>query len=193
MKLGFDLDGCVYDFTQGFKLALEYALNHHKSPQDKITLPDLPNPRGWNFYEHWGLDKGQYMDMLDLYAPMIYGNHRLEPMEGAGAAMRAALREGHEVWIVTHRGDENMLARSATASWLDAWGIYYTGLVFSRDKTIVPTDAFIEDRPENYAALEAAGVQAYLVDRPWNQDFEAGNRVSSVAEYVDKALSTVLV
>jgi hypothetical protein len=79
--------------------------------------------------------------------------------------------------------------------WLGYWGIPVTSLTFSRDKTVVPVDAFIEDRPENFQDLLDAGVDSYLVDRPWNQDFDfdPARRVKSVAEYIDKATSRVLV
>jgi len=38
----------------------------------------------------------------------------------------------------------------------------------------------------------AAGTDAYLIDRPWNQDCEVapGRRVASVGEFLRKSLAT---
>src|SRR5690606_16079728 len=86
--------------------------------------------------------------------------------------------------------DENIKAQ--TIFWLDAEGIPYDELHFSSDKTSVQTDYFIEDRIENFEhILENSETDAYLLDQPWNRNFEDWHdlfRFTSVQEYVDHIL-----
>jgi hypothetical protein len=44
----------------------------------------------------------------------------------------------------------------------------------------------VEDKVENFLALEAAGVETYLITRAWNEDFGPHpRRISCVMDYAD--------
>ena len=60
-----------------------------------------------------------------------------------------------------------MLFRSA--KWLHRHGLHFDSLTFSADKTVVSLDVMVDDKIANYDALETAGVEAWLLTRPWNQ------------------------
>lgn len=162
-RIGVDLDGVCYDFSASVYLAMEHQ-NHPKKPSHK------PESETWSFYEDWGLDVKEFIDIVNQGVDdgiIFCGPCR----PGTKEAFRLLREAGHTLHIVTDRrsgtGDN---AKENTYAWLNEHDLPYDTLTFSADKTVVKTDYFIEDKLENYDALEAAGVRAYLVDRPWNHD-----------------------
>lgn len=104
--------------------------------------------------------------------------------------MQAVKDAGHEIIVITDRsfGTTPAVSESATIEW---WKEYnfppFDEIHFSPDKTIVPTDIFVEDKVENFKALWKAGTPTYLINRPWNDHFDAGYyRISDVVEYPNK-------
>jgi len=94
---------------------------------------------------------------------------------------------GHDVVIITDRrfGSSPEVSQKNTYEWLAQHNIPYDELWFSADKTVVRTDMFVEDKIENYDALEKAGTDVYLINRAWNY-IEGGDnrkRIPSVSVY----------
>lgn len=188
MRLGIDLDGCVYDFTEALKRT---AIKHGVGGLHEGS--DFPAPTGWYFYEKWGLTRDEYALLLENYGEDLYSQD-LWPMEGSDLGMRLALERGHEIHLVTHRGEKSLGARFGTLRWLADFRVANTSVTFTRDKTIVPVDAFVDDKPENFQDLLDFGVDSYLLDRPWNRhyDCDPNRRVSSVVDFLDRLTSPVL-
>lgn len=96
---------------------------------------------------------------------------------------------GHEIVIITDRffGADPKASHVATEIWLAEHGIPYHELHFTPNKLYVPTDTFVEDKLENYDALVAGGVKAYLINRAWNavEGGDARERINDVSEYAD--------
>ena len=46
---------------------------------------------------------------------------------------------------------------------------------------------FLDDAPHNVDELRAAGIDCWLLDRPWNQTYETIYRVKTIAEFWNKA------
>lgn len=189
MRVGFDLDGCLYDFGNSVRRYL-----------DSIGRPygfkdDAPEPHDWNFFEYWGMDGAEFKEICNagVDAGFIFsGPARLNAAE----AVNRVADLGHEIIIITDRffgtpinlcGDIVNPSHLATDVWLAENGIPYHELHFTADKLYVPTDTFVEDKLENYDALVAGGVNAYLIDRPWNQvaGGDARNRIKDVIDYAD--------
>lgn len=181
-RVGFDLDGVVYDFRQAhadFEVgrgnvhcALELAADH------------------WDYFEGWGLSLDEW---LTSYAEGVDAGHILwlgTALPGAVEASKALHAAGHTIHIVTDRSI-GMDPQGATKSWLASVGFEYDTLDFSRDKTIVPTDIFIEDRIQNADALNAAGTPCYLINRPWNlvEGDDDRLRVDTMEQFVQRAVS----
>src|SRR5690606_28750369 len=105
------------------------------------------------------------------------------------SAVKAVKNMGHEVIIITDRqfGSTPYVSHKNTQNWLKRHDIPFDELYFSADKTCVPTDMFVEDKLENYDALDAAGVDVYLVNRAWNFVEENDNRrrIRHIMQYVD--------
>lgn len=88
---------------------------------------------------------------------------------------------------VTDRGSWGSPGRALelTHAWLEAHGVPFDTLTIAADKTTVPCQVFIEDRPENFTALRQAGVDAYLRSWPYNEHVPTppGRRVADLTQF----------
>lgn len=177
MKVGVDLDGVCYDFAGSLRAYLD-------------TLGGLPHgypePTRWEFYEDWGFDLQGFLslchDGVDAGVIFSYG----EPYPNTAEAFAWIKAAGHSIHIVTDRSfGANGASEAATRAWLDCHGLPFDSLTFSPDKTIVRLDVMVDDKPENYAALTAAGVDAWLLTRPWNKHVEGAQRVLDLLHFAE--------
>lgn len=184
MKIGVDLDGVCYNFGEAYK---SYLVRYQGFDESELT-----EPQTWDFFkEQWGMSTEDFLKYFAMGVNFGYIFRIGEPMPGAVDGVRALQDAGHTIHIVTHRDVGDHCAAN-TEHWLKSVGIKYDTLTFSRDKTIVPVDVFIEDNVDNHEALLNEGVAAFLIDRPWNAHVDvgekygfAGLRVSCWDEFVD--------
>lgn len=188
-RVGFDLDGVLYNFGDSVKRYLDHIGKGHIWKSGPTPAPF------WDFYKDWIHDEtkkpwtgGQFVELCNDGADagfIFCGPAR----EGAVEAVGRVASLGHEIIIITDRqfGTTPKSSHNNTTEWLAQHGIEYDELVFSADKTCVPTDFFVEDKLENYDALVAAGVNTFLINRAWNvvDGGDARQRISSVTEYAD--------
>ncbi len=177
-RVGFDLDGVVYDFRAAHS-AFEVGRGNMECALDKAA-------DHWDYFEGWGQSLD---DWLKSYAEGVDAGQILwlgDPIPGAVEVSRRLREAGHTIHIVTDRSIGKEPQR-ATETWLRSVGFQYDTLDYSKDKTVVPTDVFIEDRLENADALNAAGTLCYLINRPWNeQPNDWRHRVDSHDEFFDR-------
>lgn len=160
MRIGIDLDGCAYDFVG----ALRSIVMETYPTRLRMTFPE---PTCWEFWTEWGLTFEEWKACFDSGAAdgSLFG--WLAPLDHG---IISKLGQDHEIHVVTHRPEA---AEATTRDWLERWRIRYDTLTFSDDKTSVPTDVFIDDKPENVRALLDNGVDALLFDRRWNRGANA--------------------
>lgn len=176
MRVGIDLDGVGFKFEESLLRYLQ-TVEHKYSPA-------LPTTR-WTFYEDWGMSLEEFLVTCNAAADagILFAG---DVMDDFPAAVRHIRDRGNTIHIITDRsfGASPEVSQELTRRWLDQHNVPYDTLTFSRDKTCVPTDTFIDDRLENYDALERAGTYVCLVDRPWNQDpTRLRRRVKNIWEF----------
>lgn len=161
MKIGIDLDGCAYGFTESFK---EYLIEIGHPGAVDLMVPTA----NWEIWLDWGMELAAWLSLFTagVAAGRIFRTG--EPLDGAKEAMDYLRGRGHSLHVVTHR-DIHPRAVQSTCEWLAEWGLHYDTITFSKDKTVIPVDVFIEDNVDNALALADAGVLVALMDRPWNQ------------------------
>lgn len=184
MRVGFDLDGVLYDFRRVFSEYLQ------SKGQLECGLDSASS--GWDFFEGWGMTSQKFLEMYRQGVDEGYVLTVGQPLPGVVAEIGRLKEAGHSVHIVTDRfvaSDPNRPAK-VTNDWLIANGIQFDSLTLSGDKTVASTDFFIDDKYENYVARVRAGMSCHLLDRPWNRKQEScqANRVRSVSEFVDIVL-----
>jgi hypothetical protein len=144
--------------------------------------------RIWHHYRNHGMTDAEFVAALTQYAEEGGFGEQL-PVPGISEMVTALVDAGHTVHVVT---DRPVPAHADTAWWCDTFIPDYTSLTFSRDKTVFkelgdPTYYAIDDRTENVQSMREAGIFAYLLDSPWNEDADLP-RVHSLDEYLDKVL-----
>lgn len=169
LRIGIDLDGVVHDFVGAYREFRQWVLT------DRHTMPE---PTRWDFCEEWNVDKADFRQHIHSEPAVFQGR----PYPGAIDGLRQLADAGHSIHIVTHRPASQV---RTTCEWLERWEVPFDTLTFAEDKTIAKVDVFLEDNVENYEALRDAGVQAFLMDRPWNRDADADHhRVVGWADFL---------
>lgn len=189
MRIGWDVDGVLFNFGDSVQRYLEHIGRGHLWKSGPTPTPY------WEFYKDWGWTNEEFVDLCNSGADegfIFCGPTR----PGAVEAMNSVKEMGHHNIIITDRqfGTTPESSYRNTRNWLKEHGFIYDELIFSSDKTIVPTDMFIEDKIENYDALLSAGVEVYLINRAWNHtpEGDSRNRISTLDEYVAAVAANTL-
>lgn len=187
MKIGVDIDEPMYPCARRM---------HELSVEAGIT-----NGKTWTCWTPW-VDYGCSSETwLEVMSEGILNGDLYDepPLPGTQKQLQRLLDAGHTVHLVTARASfiHGEIIMRDTTEWLPVWGIPYTTLTFSKDKTVVPTDWFIDDNLENFEALVAAGTRAVLLNAPHNQPGLTSSgqtrychrrRVDTLEQFVDLVL-----
>ncbi len=176
MRIGLDADGCFYDFRQA---SVDYLVDH-----EGFKREDLPLGPEWHYNKKWGMEDKEFYKLVarGIDAGQIFRVG--EPAEGFVNAINWLRKKGHTIHICTFRtiGKRDVMN---TMEWLQEHKVRYDSITFAQDKTILDVDVFLEDKVENYLALEESGVRSYLFDQPYNRELDTDFRVTSWREFAD--------
>ena len=182
LQLGIDLDGVVYNFVDALR---EYLVQQRGFPRY-----ELGESTSWNFFkDNWGMDTQTF---LSLFRDGVQSGHIFvtgEPEPGSIEALTTLREAGHSIHICTYR-TIGPRAIPSTVAWLDIHGVPYDTITFAEDKTIIKADAFVEDKVENFEALEGVGTRSIIFDQKWNAhldtEWRARNwkQVQRMVEYI---------
>jgi 5'-nucleotidase len=178
MRIGIDLDGVCYDFTN----SLRYYLVEYEGFWEE----DLTPSTCWDFYQvDWGLTFDEYKkytdEGVDAGVVFLYG----DTLPGAIDGLLSLKQAGHTLHACTNRFFGTK-AKENTMKWLERTGLnnIFDTVTFSKDKTIINVDVFIDDYVGNYEELDAAGVDVVLLTQPWNEHKQDAVRVPSWGDFV---------
>ena len=153
MRVGVDLDNVVYPFADVFA---QYV---HKVTGRPLT--ELGPAQRWAFYLDLGYSADEFLRLFAEGVDAGFIFREGQPLPGALEALRALRAQGHSLHIVTDRA-VGSCAQASTEAWLKEHGVPYDSVTYAADKTVVGTNVFIDDRPENVLALREAGCAAFL-------------------------------
>ena len=178
MRVGIDIDGVIYDWEKSLRL---WRVNtKHIDPRT------MPVADSWDL-ANWNITREELVaDCEDAVAAGWMFN-RGAPINDARHQLLRLRKAGHSVHIITAR-DFGPMTKPNTLRWFKRYSIPFDTLDFSHDKTVRELDAMIDDKPANVEALIQSGVDAWLQDRPYNQD-EILPRVVNLKEFVDRVLA----
>lgn len=179
LSIGMDLDGVNYNFAASLRRYLRTIGHPHEMPDPLIW--DFFGDPGWGnltpaefvSHAHDGVNAGIVFRSMDWFP---YANEAWEIIRGLG----------HTIDVATDRtfGNPGQSQRN-TIDALAEKGLEYDTITFTADKTSINPDMMLEDKAENFLALEAAGVDAWLVTRPWNQHVKTDKRVLDVLHFAE--------
>lgn len=178
MRIGVDVDDVLFPWYDRAHRACEAA-----------GITNGVTPQTWQPFDEYGCGLQPWLDALKVVTldGTLYAG---EPYPGAAEQLDRLRSAGHTVHLVTARGYfvHGDLIRSQTVLWLAKHGIPHDSLTFSRDKTLITTDWFVDDSADNIDAVNAAGSLGVLVTRPWNEHSDA-QRVETLEQFVELVLS----
>lgn len=157
--IGFDIDGCLADFTSSYIAVLERVSGK------KSTLEPGADPPCWHFETEVGFNKADVTKAWEVIKQDQTFWFNLRPMLETKAALDAlqqGMLEGHEVYFITNRMGVNPYMQ--TASWLIRYGFGMPAVLLSPEvkrqsmkgyvaKGLQLTH-FIDDKPENCVAVK---------------------------------------
>ncbi len=124
--------------------------------------------------EHWNLHTGrteieQGIIRLIMQEPGFY--RRLEPIPGAKQALKAALKAGHDVRIVSSPFISNPTCASDKLDWIVRhYGSHWASrVVLTSDKTVVHGDILVDDKPEITGSMEPTWTHVLFGDYAYNR------------------------
>lgn len=165
--LGIDIDGCLGDYYDSLRnmMAEKYGI-----PFEKVK--DIyPNPKYYDMKEWPGFEENFIQYHTEAVMKGLFLN--MKPIPGASEVLWKLNEEGHHLRVITSRFVEhghNGKVVSDTAFWLDKQNIPYRDIMFVRHKPDVYADIYVDDSPENLAALSRNGRQAIIFDATYNKD-----------------------
>lgn len=189
MKIFFDLDGCLTDFTSNL-ITVANSLWPGKMPPDYI-------PTNWNYTDV--LTKQEFSEIWDEIHKIPNFWLRQKPYEENVSVLRSYLKTTQdEVYYITSRMDTGgVSAEKQTQTWLRQNGLFDFGCP---KKLIVVTkpsekkqwveargiDASLDDYVPTVASLNVLPWHhSYLLSRPWNPESTL-TRVNSVQEFLEQ-------
>lgn len=131
----------------------------------------------------WDLNAGRTESEQRIIAqimtePGFYS--RLEPIPGAREALKAALKAGHDVRIVSSPYISNPTCASDKLDWITRhYGSHWASrLVLTNDKTIVHGDFLIDDKPEITGSMKPSWRHVVFGDYAYNRHSSQSIRLS---------------
>jgi hypothetical protein len=115
--------------------------------------------------------------------------------------MTEGLMTGYFVSMRPHTNSLGSDARFCTRIWLEGFGIHsaqgvIVGTDFNRTRLLksLGCNAHLDDQANHIDALTKAGMNAYLLDRPWNQHYKIDpeHRVCSIDQFLERAVAPLL-
>src|SRR5260221_5709747 len=109
----------------------------------------------------------------------------LDPYQDATWALWSLRSGGYHVTVSSDREKE---LSAVSVAWLNRWGVQYDAVDIGDGRKLALAEAatpddpvvFFDDNPARADDLPRPGVTVYLLDRPWNQEVKASDRVIKV-------------
>jgi len=182
LRIGFDCDGVLVNFSQAFLDIANRMFGTHYATQDQT---------GWDF-ETWCHFTPKQVDevWVEIRATHNFWQTLL-PIEPEARLYHA--NANHTLFFITSRVPvAGLTIEEQTQEWLDRYKLirYPTVLVVPHYSLKLPLmqalklDSFIDDKAETVEQLRAVGLNCYIYDQPYNRQVTVAPRVSSIVDYV---------
>ena len=191
--VSFDVDGTLANFLETF---LGHIMEVSGKVIDWSEVTKIPI-EGNGLVTHEEVERA-----WDLFNHTPFSWAMLTPFKDVNFNLLDTYMEVGEFlgYIVTRRPDLKTPynisdARYLTLSWLQKYGLRnLSGIVidYGKDRADVLSnlgiDAHLDDDPKVFERLIDRGINAYLINRPWNKHVDTDKRVYTVTEFLDKAV-----
>lgn len=177
MQVLVDMDGVIADWGRAYGESLD------RYGDAAANIPRHKDQRSFN------LNEGRTPEERKIIAAVMVEDgfySRLDPIPGAKAALKAMVKEGHDVRIVTSPWVSNPSCASDKLNWVvrhygSHWG---ARVIITTDKTLVHGDILIDDKPEVTGA-HIPTWEHVLFHQPYNVTVEGKRRLTAWSEWRD--------
>lgn len=171
-EIGLDIDGVLANFIDGIvkaatRMGLQYSL-----------------PRRWYYFREW-FSSDNNAAFAAVFETVMHD-------EAFWMSLKPHLEEDWPNYAPGAYITSRPIASDVTKAWLDKWEFPVADVVtvsgHGGGSGPAKEDAlrargitrYIEDNIENYEHLRAAGIDCYLLDRPWNVSLATSHRIYTV-------------
>lgn len=172
-----DMDGVIADWGGAYGESLDTF------GEEAVNIPRHKEQRSFNLNEGRTERERQIIAAV-MVEPNFYT--RLQPIPGAQQALKAMLKVGHDVRIVTSPWVSNPTCASDKLNWIvkhygSHWG---ARVVITADKTLVRGDFLVDDKPEVTGSQEPAWEHIYF-HQPYNAELTGRRRITRWADWAE--------
>lgn len=156
MRIGVDIDNVLYPFHDIMHWWAQARLGR-----------ELPQPPIWKNYEGWGISDAEFCELMleGWRAGVVYTIG--QPMtDETDRRIMITRSNSHEIVLITNRP---AYAQRSTVEWVDRWGIPYSEIIVTDDKTKHGLDWLLDDAPHNVLDARRHGIKAVTFERDWNR------------------------
>lgn len=179
MRLGLDVDGVMYNFTEAWLYA-PTTLAYMR--RNGIEFPEDPDFHKWDDWKRMGFTLEGFLETCEAGVDDEYIFRVGKPDEGVRDVVEALKDDGHTIHVITHRMFGKKSVQN-TVEWFQEYEIPFDTITFAEDKTIVGVDLLLDDRDINYEQSLQQDIPCVLMDRDWNQHVKFAPRVSDWYEF----------
>lgn len=174
MKLGIDIDGTIAKTNERL---IEEAIVFDKK---KVHGRGIKDRSAYSLKDMFFWDIYNVNDFFDYIRNSKFFL-TIEPMPQAVEIINKLYEEGYEIIFITRRQDNSKTIRM-TKKWLKKNGFKYQKLITGSVKkyetcTTEKIDFFIDDDEKNVQAVLDEGIDAALIDGPYNKENKKLNRL----------------
>lgn len=162
MRVLVDMDGVIADWGHAYGESLD------RFGDEAAAIPRHKDQRQFDLTAG-RTDREKALIGAVMVEPGFYS--RIKPIDGAEAALKAMVDDGHDVRIVTSPWISNPTCASDKLNWVvrhygHLWG---PRVIITADKTLVRGDILIDDKPEIHGEEEPTW-EHVLFDQPYNRE-----------------------
>lgn len=192
MRIGIDVDGVLACFFKAYEdLTVEVAGVDLFPARYPEVLPPT-----WNWPEHYGYSDEVMKEVWNRIktSPSYWMN--LTALPGARGLLKALNGSAHQIYFITDRPSvSSFSAQKQTADWLARHGFDYPAVIISGKHATkgdvckgLMIEAYLDDKGENLVDVEekSPNTRAYILDYPYNEEFDVSRRVYSLREFLEE-------
>lgn len=187
--IGFDIDDTVADGMSVF------IPEQNKFFKTNIKIEEIGQALvNYKIYEIYNTTPEIFDKYIYDSGPFLLPT--LKPIKGFVDLVNKLYNEGHIIYFVTARPEEN--TKELTLNWLKSNGFKFHGVYHSKTKVEIckklGIQVFIDDHPIIINNLNKAGIVCILADVPKNKYIEVDNDIyrSSSAENIYKIITNLI-
>ena len=162
MRILVDMDAVIAHW------GAEYDRSLDRIGAEAVNIPRTASQIDWNLTKGRTAAEKKIIEQVMTEAGFYT---RLEPIPGAKQELKAAVKAGHDVRIVSAPYISNPTCASDKLAWIAKhYGTHWASrVILTNDKTVVHGDILVDDKPEITGSMEPSWTHVVFGDYAYNR------------------------